>query len=1086
MRSYRHGILLILLLLSRLSHGLEPSWKRPYADRETAAPDVIGLWQFDGDGPTALRDLSGNGHSLSLRGQARIIPEGKFGGCLESFPAGNDNDHPQGATAKNAPTLTPSGPFSIDVWFRLKPGAASGQRAFFLDKKNYHYDSDLPKANRDYNFYLVPVGKRWSLRTDLGFGTTSAHFASRALELPTEEWHHAAFTYDAAGTLRFFLDGRSVGGATKEGCGPVAHGQFQLAVGDRMGSTHHGFPGFLDQVRICNGVQPFFTGDLTLSAAGGRTVFERMEKDAAVALRISNDTGQALPGGTLNVVFGSASEHAVAPMPAGTEQTLRLPVDTSLRADDYVLTATYTAGDFRSESTLTVTLIPRERPNVMPVVMWGWGDVAQVADIGFTHQIRWMGYFDGAAIRALAPVPDAVGDDVKSTVIQSLEDHSRAGVGAVLKLYPGSYMARHKNVMKTHQRVDRDGTPYKRMNVCASHADVPKIGHAVGASVMQNFGHLPAVKAALVHSEVRDGTAPCFHDHDRAAFEAYSGYPIPPEIQRKTGVDWRKLKDFPPDRIIPENHPVLTYYRWFWKGGDGWNSFHSAVHQGVKSTGRNDVWTFHDPAVRVPAIWGSGGEVDAINQWTYTYPDPIKIGQAVDELFAMARGRPGQQVMKMTQMIWKRFQTTSKNTPESERAAWEGELPDAKYYTIAPDHLREAFWSKISRPVRGIMYHGWGSLVELEGNKGSYVFTNPGAEPVLRDLFHRVVKPLGPTLLQVPDFPAEVAVLESFTSQMFARCGSWGWSVNWTADAHLVLQWARLQPEIIYEETILRDGLNRFKVLVMPSCDVLTEPILARIQAFQDAGGIIVADERAPPAILPDIALPTYTRRRKAAADKAALQERALALRAELDTILAPSMDSSTPDLVLRRRRFGTTDYLFVLNDRRTIGAYVGQHGLVMEKGVPVDGSITVQGTGRTVYDLLANTAVPAPSVDGQQRISCALGPGAGNIYMVCEQPITTVTVTVPGTVRKGSSMDLSVSVCDATDELVDAVVPLEIEVTDPEGRAAEFSGAYGAAGGRADISLNIAANDLGGPWRASVRDLASGKTVEKTFIVTD
>jgi len=105
---------------------------------------------------------------------------------------------------------------------------------------------------------------------------------------------------------------------------------------------------------------------------------------------------------------------------------------------------------------------------------------------------------------------------------------------------------------------------------------------------------------------------------------------------------------------------------------------------------------------------------------------------------------------------------------------------------------------------------------------------------------------------------------------------------------------------------------------------------------------------------------------------------------------------------------------------------------------------------------------------------------------MVCEQPITTVTVTVPGTVRKGSSMDLSVSVCDATDELVDAVVPLEIEVTDPEGRAAEFSGAYGAAGGRADISLNIAANDLGGPWRASVRDLASGKTVEKTFIVTD
>ncbi|NQT93446.1 MAG: hypothetical protein HQ559_11855, partial [Lentisphaerae bacterium] len=881
----RIALLNLTLIAACHGAGVEPAWQRIYTGTEAATPDVIALWQFDGEGENALFDVSGNGHTLTFRGQAQVVTAGKFGSCLESFPADRENDHAQGVSAGNAHAFTPQRAFSVDLWFKLKPEAAKYAAIFFLDKKNYYYASELPRANRDYSFYLNRSGQRWSFRTGLGFGTASAAFSSQSFELPPDEWHHAAFTYDAQGTLRFYLDGRSIGGGTKEGCGPVAGGQYPLVLGDRVGSTHKGFPGFLDQVRICNGVRPFFTGELTVSAQGGRTVFDRMETNAHVTLRVSNDTGQALPAGTLKTVLGATAEFATKPMAAGAQQMLRLAVDTSVRPGNYALKASYTAGDFTSEAELNITIMPRTLPHVMPVVMWGTGDLERVTDIGFTHQIRWMGYYDGAVIKALAAVPDAVGDDITASVIEGLEEHNRAGIGAILKFYPGSYMARHKNVMKTFQRVARDGKPYERMNVCASHPDVAKIGYGVGESVMQAFGHMPAVKAAMIHSEVRDGTAPCFHEHDHKAFEAHAGYAIPAKITRKTGVDWRKLKDFPADRVIPDDHPILTYYRWFWKQGDGWNDFHSAIHRGVKSTGRNDVWTYHDPAVRVPPIWGSGGEVDVLSQWTYTYPDPIKIGQAADELFAMAKGRPGQGVMKMTQMIWKRFQTTVKTTPEEKLAKWERELPDTKYYTIAPDHLREAFWSKISRPVRGIMYHGWGSLVRLDNSKGSYIFTNPATAPVLKDLIHRVVHPFGPTLLQVPDAPPDVAMLESFTSQMFARRGTWGWSASWTADAHLILQWACLQPEIVYEETILRDGLDRYKILVMPSCDVLPESVAARIRAFQDAGGIIIADERVAPAILPDISLPAYLRTGQADVDKKALQERAATLRAEIDTV---------------------------------------------------------------------------------------------------------------------------------------------------------------------------------------------------------
>ncbi len=86
-----------------------------------------------------------------------------------------------------------------------------------------------------------------------------------------------------------------------------------------------------------------------------------------------------------------------------------------------------------------------------------------------------------------------------------------------------------------------------------------------------------------------------------------------------------------------------------------------------------------------------------------------------DELFCMASGAdPSPRVMKMTQLIWYRSQTApaaASVAPGVPRAAWEVREPEAAFITIAPIHLREAFWAKIARPIQGIMYHGWESLV---------------------------------------------------------------------------------------------------------------------------------------------------------------------------------------------------------------------------------------------------------------------------------------------------------------------------------------------------------------------------------------
>ncbi len=248
----------------------------------------------------------------------------------------------------------------------------------------------------------------------------------------------------------------------------------------------------------------------------------------------------------------------------------------------------------------------------------------------------------------------------------NLDEALSKGMTLVASLAPGAAMRSHE----AYLRVNREGKPVSTENVCGLFPELIALCENVGASVARSFGDHPAFGAALIHTEVRDHASLCFHPHDLAAYRTASGAEIPAEATSTRGVDYTKLPDFPADRVIADDDPILRYYRWYWKDGDGWNGLNSAVARGLKKAGRADLWTWHDPAVRVASVYGSGGQVDYLSQWTYSYPDPIRIGLATDELLAMAGGGPkGQQVMKMTQIIWYRYQTgpEAKRRPGSRR-----------------------------------------------------------------------------------------------------------------------------------------------------------------------------------------------------------------------------------------------------------------------------------------------------------------------------------------------------------------------------------------------------------------------------------
>lgn len=1058
---------------------LRESWSRPYSGKDVSGEHVIGLWKFDGKEP--LLDASGGNHDLTLQG-AELHEQGKFGGALLSKPGWPVTDTAHSARAADAPGLSPPGAFTIEMWICPSEELKSEYpEAFLLDKK---YVSDT-----DYQIILGRASKAGTrtLRACLGFGTHSANWYSNPLELEAGKWVHFAFTYDGEGSGSFFVNGLPWGTARNAACGPVSPGTRPLTIGDRNGSYYHGFPGLLDQVRICRGVLEF--RPLTVARLSDRSCFVRMEREAVQRFRVTNLCRGKLPGVDVTIdVDGTVVETKKIPaLDSGASHDISYLLDTRLRPGTYSVRLRLRADSPEPIDTteeVVVQIVPRPLPNRMPVVMWGGigGDLDRAKEIGFTHGLGIPTDFGRIWKEGKPTLPL---DEERMGIAQEMLDEALSkGMTLVAGLSPGASM-RSKEEFR---RVGRNGKPLSREDICGLFPELVKFCENVGRSVAEGFGKHPAFGAAMIHTEVRDHASPCFHEHDRDAYRKASGAEIPAEVNSPRGVNYEQLADFPENRVISDDHPILKYYQWYWKRGDGWNDLNSAVVRGLKTAGRKDVWTWHDPAVRVASVYGSGGDVDYLSQWTYSYPDPIRIGLATDELLAMAKGGPkGQQVMKMTQIIWYRSQTAPEAVPgkvsPGYEASWEREQPDAPFITIAPMHLREAFWTKISRPIKGIMYHGWQSLVPTDSPSG-YRYTHPQTQHELKRLIDEVIEPLGPTLVNVPGIRSDIAFLESFSSEMFARRGTYGWCGSWAGDVYHALMYAKLQPEVVFDETIAKRGLSGYRVLVMPDCDVLTESVVEQINDFQKAGGIVVGDERTCPAVVPDIQMPSFQRTGRADADKAALQRIARDLRKQLDARYKRLVDTTSEEVIPYLRRYKQTDYLFLVNDRREYGDYVGHHSLVMENGLAEETRVVVRRSGGYVYDLVQHRGVRVSHGSEEVTFGVRLGPCDGALLMVCDRAIDDVIVTGPESVARGGQATWLVEVVDESDKPLQAVVPLELTIRDAAGRIAECSGSYAAVDGRLEVTLDIAPNDAPGMWEIEAVELGSGRRCTKALRV--
>ncbi len=955
------------------------------------------------------------------------------------------------------------------------------------------YKKDPPdQYNRGFQVALENTGEnQWRPRLYFGYGKLTDALYGPIAVIPPGKSVRLVFFYDGNGTVRWDFAGQ-MGESETSQPGALAESRLLPTIGDRIGSNYDQFPGKIERVVIspCRRL-PF---GIMIS---GRKVFYRGEKETALSIRlIKSIEEESFDSLKLTAILHNQGGKTIlkktvldAKVLLDTQATLEIPLETRLATGRYPLELKLLGqragkSDVVVSRTINLGIGPIFTERFL-TQMWGYLEpVEQLKTFGFTHGLTSLGLSD---LEPSQELQRQITTRLDQALFEGLRLSSHVAAQAPREPVDGFY------------RIARDGSVLlsnKKPMLEVSNPAVIEYTRKIAAVNAFLNGKHPAFAGILANTEQRDGVLPSFRSEPKV-YQAETGRKIPDEVTGAVPPRSIGKKRFP-DGKIPDDDSLLAYYSWFWNGGDGWPRINTAIAEEYRKATPKTFFSFFDPAVRVPPKWGSGGKVDVLSQWVYAVPEPLAVAGPIEELFTMAAGH-NQRVMIMTQIICYRNEIAPKNKTVTSVPAWVTEKPDADFPAIPPDSLQEATWAMIAKPVEGIMYHGYQCIFET-GAKTGYTFTNTETPKRLTHLLKNVVAPIGPTLKKLPREDSPVVVLESFANALFSGYATWGWK----APDLLFLQRARLDPRVIYDETILRDGFGNAKVLFMPQCAFLTESVLAKIIEFQKKGGIIIGDKKLLPAIKANIDLDvldlenaqarnrldnieeTTTDKKDVAAVKAKMNADASALRKKLDPLYVPRADSSDPELITFSRRWQNVDYLFVINDHRTYGDYVGQWKKTMEKGLPFEGFITLVPSGQkigAVYELSRGGKIPFIQMkNGSVRVDLKYETNDGRLLMFLEKAIASIALETPDSVTRGEKGHLTLRILDAEGLPIHALLPVEMRVFDASGRELDGAGYTCAEDGICTLDVLTNLNDPDGVYRVTAKDRASGLTIEKSF----
>lgn len=828
---------------------------------------------------------------------------------------------------------------------------------------------------------------------------------------------------------------------------------------------------------------------VSLVIAKHRPAFYRGEK-FNLEVTCSNSTVRTIEAGILEVRLRDvlAATAKVGMLASGKELTISLPISTTcVRIGDYSLRVELKAGSgVLATAAESLTVAKRPNPERLPVWLWAYG-----GPLGKFYQEH------GFTVAGGPYLPyDPKNGDLRSQVQKTKHDiDARLPTGMDISIIPvGGLWKREFGLMKPegpdteYLGAGRDGDQYYN----PFSPIVAKSQDDINSVFMDAFKDSPHVRFAFVDMEYVDDL--WLDNRNERGIE---------QTKKMLGFTKEEIgkPNFVAPGVVADNDRLYLYHKYVYRHGNGVSLVLKRAADMVHKY-RPDVQFITDP-YRSTALLDMFPGVDIIETWTYTQPDP-KLMLYVETMRA---------VCKPTNQIPFNL-VTLLNYP-----GWLA--PTKDWMLMGPDTVKVTTWINLSRAPKIVGYYYSGSCNPEQSTPDEFRVPHATSDAI-KELSDKVFKPYGPMIRNLVVEPRKIAVLSSQVSRLYGKSPTLvGYGNYEIYPFYSVMAMAHLQADVLFDEHIERYGLNDYKVLVLPKCDVLTKSVYDKILDFQKRGGLIIADQYLGPDFPGVIKFDfDVTYRRKVTADAIAnnkayaewddhlqpgsaelktvagvtamddqriMESYAARLKKGLAGRVDPDVDCDAPTVLFNMLEKDGVKYLVIVNDRRTYDDRVGKYKGILGKIEPQTITVNLkkwQLRELYAYDMLEQKALPIKRTQTGPQFTVSLDELGGKIIALYPRKLEGLTIETSSTAKAGKPTSIRIHVTDRARKTLPGLQPLQVTLTDPKGNVNDLSDYYCAKNGLLELSFRPAMNDEVGRWSIAANDLTSGLKASNTFSV--
>ncbi|MBI2195017.1 MAG: PQQ-binding-like beta-propeller repeat protein [Planctomycetes bacterium] len=308
----------------------------------------------------------------------------------------------------------------------------------------------------------------------------------------------------------------------------------------------------------------------------------------------------------------------------------------------------------------------------------------------------------------------------------------------------------------------------------------------------------------------------------------------------------------------------------------------------------------------------------------------------------------------------------------------------------------------------------------------------------------------------------------------------------------------RIAP-MIDEERVRQGDLQRYRIVILPGVQLMPDDVRLALEAFIQAGGIVLADEDTRVDVAGARRIPKNFRAMLYPYMKIGTQydgnrvfwEAYKCTRQEvvkLEEILAPIDQpfASAPSsrILTSTLRHGDARYVFAVNDALPYWAEFEYYGAQYHT-LPGKSRIRLRDTTSTVYSLFEGRTVDGPKEGDIRTLDADFEFIGAQVFALLPRPIAALRLSASESVQPGQALRVSAGALDDRGQVLRAAVPIELHVRDPSGQSVYRVDRSTLAEGFEE-TFPIGLNARPGEWRIEARDRLAGRSASLSFRVPE